>query len=462
MDFEQRYEIERKLGQGGVGAVYEGYDHQLQRKVAIKRLLAEKGNEESLHEDLMRECHSLSALNSPNIVSLFDIGQDEDGSFVVMELLKGQTLEELVTRAPLTEEDFVSIAEQCLEGLLAAHDAHLLHRDLKPYNLMVTWLASGRLQIKLLDFGLAKFTLEPSIQTIAHGNSLFGSIYFMAPEQFEQKPLDARTDLYSLGSVFYYALTQEYPFNGDSITQVMAAHLQGHYKDLREYRPDLNPDLCNWVMSLMALSPDDRPESCEAALTQLIGVRQGTFQPPQPEGVEMITHPIEVQAAAMKPVLPTITTVQLQIPQTSDTTPVRTQIQPVLASATKQPIPKWFWPAAGGGMALLALIGWMLSGPDKNPNPVFQKTKDPVGNKASTTKLQAKKNESIVQSLRLPESLEELMKERDLNLDRILTRQEFIGDKRRHTSKSLNNAFVDLDLDRDGRLNLEELEKIYK
>ncbi|MGC6581275.1 MAG: hypothetical protein ACON4K_02995, partial [Akkermansiaceae bacterium] len=103
-----------------------------------------------------------------------------------------------------------------------------------------------------------------------------------------------------------------------------------------------------------------------------------------------------------------------------------------------------------------------LSGPDKNPNPVFQITKDPVGNKASTTKLQAKKNESIVQSLRLPESLEKLMKERDLNLDQVITRQEFTRDKRQHTSKSLDNAFVDLDLDKNGRLNLEELEKIYK
>lgn len=381
MDFEQRYEIKRKLGQGGLGAVYEGYDHHLQRKVAIKRLLAEEGNKENLHEDLMRECHSLSALNSPNIVSLFDIGQDKDGSFVVMELLKGETLEELIQRAPLTEEDFITIAEQCLEGLLAAHDAHLLHRDLKPCNLMITWLASGRLQLKLLDFGLAKFILEPSIQTISHENSLFGSIYFMAPEQFEQKPLDARTDLYSLGSVFYHALTQEYPFNGESVAQVMAAHIQGSYKDLREYRPDLKPDLCNWVMSLMALNPDHRPDSCETALTQLLGVCQGTFQPAAPKGVEMITHHVEVQAEAMIPVIPTITTVQVTIPTTPNTAPVQIHVQPTLASAQKKPRSKWLWPTMGGAVILIGLIA-IIFGSEEDPKPVTTTPSSPVENSA--------------------------------------------------------------------------------
>ena len=461
MDFEQRYEIKRKLGQGGVGAVYEGYDHQLQRKVAIKRLLTEEGDEESLHEDLMRECHSLSALNSPNIVSLFDIGQDEEGSFVVMELLKGETLEDLIKRAPLTEEDFVTIAEQCLEGLLAAHDAHLLHRDLKPCNLMITWLASGRLQIKLLDFGLAKFTLGPSIQTISHGNSLFGSIYFMAPEQFEQKPLDARTDLYSLGSVFYYALTQEYPFTGESVALVMASHLQGNYKDLREYRPDLNPDLCNWVMSLMSLNPDDRPGSCEAALTQLLGVRQGTFQPPQPEGVEMITHPVEVQAAAMTPVLPTITTVQVQIPQTSHTAPVQTHVQPIVASAKTKPTPKWLWPVVGGAIALIGILAFAISGGDKEPEQITENSTTPVETSSSASPTKINKAENVVKKLRLPGSLDALMKERDRNLDQMLTRREFAINKLRRISTALDNAFNDFDLDENGRLDLEELEKIY-
>ena len=283
MEIQDRYEIRRKLGQGGVGAVYEGFDHQLRRRVAIKRLLeTEEARSQSVVQDLLKECHSLSALNSPNIVQLFDFGEDQDGPFVVMELLEGETLETLIKRAPFTEEDFMVLAEQSLEGLLAAHNAHLLHRDLKPCNFMVTWLPSGRMQLKILDFGLAKFSTEPSKQTIAHGNSLIGSIYFMAPEQFEQFSLDGRTDLYALGAVFYYALAGTYPFHGESVAQVMASHLTGHYKDLREYRPDLNPLIAKWVMSLISRNPNDRPENCALALSQFMGILSGTFIPEDP------------------------------------------------------------------------------------------------------------------------------------------------------------------------------------
>lgn len=457
MDFEQRYEIRRKLGQGGLGEVYEGFDHQLQRKVAIKRLMFEEGQEQSTHEDLMRECHSLSALNSPNIVSLFDIGKDNDGSFVVMELLKGETLEELISRAPLTEEDFITIAEQCLEGLFAAHDAHILHRDLKPCNLMITWLASGRLQMKLLDFGLAKLSLEPSKQTIAHGNSLLGSIYFMAPEQFEQSPLDARTDLYSLGGVFYYALTQVYPFNGESVAQVMAAHLQGNYKDLREYRPDLNPNLCNWVMSLMALKQDDRPDSCEAALTQLLGVHQGTYAPAAPEGVSMLTHPVQVHAAAMVPTVPTITTVQIQLP-TGPSAPVLNYKQPVLASAQEKEFPKWLLPALGI-LAAVVIIGiFTMNGSDDDKTSSSTQEKKATAEK-SITEI---KVETLAQSLRLEKTPETTLKKRDRNLDRMLTFQEFADSKFASASKRLKEVFPDLDRDSNNRLTLEELAKAYE
>jgi len=294
MEKKERYEIRRKLGQGGVGAVYEGYDHHLRRRVAVKRLLDSDdldSDSEQAVESLLKECHSLSALNSPNIVRLFDFGQDADGPFVVMELLEGETLEALIEKAPLTPADFISVAEQSLEGLLAAHDAHLLHRDLKPCNFMITWLPSGRMQLKILDFGLAKFSVEPSKQTIAHGNSLFGSIFFMAPEQFEQFPLDARTDLYALGTVFYYALAGTYPFNGESVAQVMASHLSGHYTDLREYRQDLDPELCKWIMGLISRNPDHRPDSCATALAQFMGIQNGTFVPQEPSLVQAGTVP---------------------------------------------------------------------------------------------------------------------------------------------------------------------------
>lgn len=317
MENPERYEIRRKLGQGGVGAVYEGYDHQLRRRVAVKRLLeTDESRSDQAVAELLKECHSLSALNSPNIVRVFDFGEDADGPFVVMELLEGETLEQLINKAPFTEADFMVLAEQSQEGLLAAHDAHLLHRDLKPCNFMVTWLPSGRMQLKILDFGLAKFSIEPSKQTIAHGNSLFGSIYFMAPEQFEQLPLDSRTDLYALGSVFYYALTGIYPFNGESVAQVMTAHLTGRYKDLREYRPDMNPEICKWIMSLISRKPEHRPDSCSVALAQFMGIQNGTFIPqdpvradqdppsPAPPQSDSAAHRIQAQTNTVSLLLP--------------------------------------------------------------------------------------------------------------------------------------------------------------
>ena len=463
MDPQERYEIKRKLGQGGLGAVFEGYDHQLQRKVAIKRLLTEGKNSQEEVDDLMRECHSLSALNSPNIVSLFDIGQDETGPFVVMELLEGETMEELISRAPLIENDFIDVAEQCLEGLLAAHDAHLLHRDLKPCNMMITWLPSGRMQLKLLDFGLAKFATEPSLQTTSHGDSLFGSIYFMAPEQFEQKPLDARTDLYSLGSVFYYSLTAEYPFNGESVAQVMAAHLQGHCKDLREYREDLPEALCNWVMRLMSRDPDQRPASCEEALKQLQGVRQGTFQPAAPEGVQMITHPVRLKAApaVQQSVALTTETMLVQVPGTA---PVQVTTQPVLISNQPGNNHKWIWFL----MPILILVLTYLIWPKDNKKP--QDAPEPTVTQSPTTappsiaveELIAVEEKTPWEKLRLPGSPQELMKERDKSKDQQLRIKEFIDVESPAIRQRLGKKFGKIDLNKNGTLSLSELQKFYE
>ena len=259
MDQEERYEIQSKVGEGGLGSIYRAFDRQLNRTVALKRIHTDPDTDpEEALQSILKESHALSALSSANIVSVFDIDQDEDGPYVVMEYLEGETLESMVNRAPLVEGDFIAVAEQALEGLIAAHEVDLIHRDIKPSNLMFTWLPSGRFQLKILDFGLAKFSKEPSVQTISHGNSLMGSIYFMAPEQFARQPLDARTDLYSLGCVLYYSLTGNYPFEGENAAEVMAGHMQGTCPPLDGIRPDLNPNLLRWLETLMAREPGQR------------------------------------------------------------------------------------------------------------------------------------------------------------------------------------------------------------
>jgi serine/threonine protein kinase len=269
----ERYEIREKIGQGGRGQVYRALDTRLNREVAIKRITVEPGSTpeqiEKVRQALMKEATAMSALNHPNIVSVYDIQQDSEGGFVVMELLNGETLHDVVKRNVLTLQDFHAVAQQSLEALISAAECNMLHRDLKPGNVMIVWLPSNKFQLKILDFGLAKISAQPSLQTVQHGRSIVGTIYFMAPEQFELRELSQATDLYAMGCVYYFCLTGRYPFNGDSVARVMEAHLNGTYEPLDHLRPDLPPHLCQWVMWLMNRDLRHRPQTAQEALDRL-------------------------------------------------------------------------------------------------------------------------------------------------------------------------------------------------
>ena len=266
---EDRYEIKGKIGQGGLGLVYKAYDIRMNREVAIKRIIANT-DDTSLPEEatrqLLKEAGSLASLQHPNIVTIYDVGQDEDGPFVVMELLTGETLEDIIGKGSFTWSDFRQLAMQTLEALIAAQELHLVHRDLKPSNIMLTWLPSGKFQVKIVDFSLAKLSSKPSLQTIDQSDGVFGSIYFMAPEQFERVPIDLKADLYAIGCVFYYALTGTYPFDGETAAEVMASHLQHHITPLQDLREGIPVWACDWIMWHVNRLPADRPESARQAL----------------------------------------------------------------------------------------------------------------------------------------------------------------------------------------------------
>lgn len=281
VDMADRYQINEKIGQGGLGAVFRAFDTQLKRDVALKRLLPSEDTEaiEVEADNLINEATTLSALQHPNIVTVYDVGKDDEGAFVVMELLKGETFDCTVERGALPEKDFRGVVSQTMEALVAAHHTKIIHRDLKPSNLMVNWLPSGKFQIKILDFGLAKFSKAPSVQTADQGDAVLGSIYFMAPEQFERVPLDARTDLYSMGALYHYCLTGQYPFDGDTAPQVMAAHLQNKVAPLHELRPDLPKWMCDWVMWLISREMDQRPQSAQQALDFFSEEKSGRVMP---------------------------------------------------------------------------------------------------------------------------------------------------------------------------------------
>ncbi|NOY00647.1 MAG: serine/threonine protein kinase, partial [Verrucomicrobia bacterium] len=270
---ESRYTIGKQIGKGGAGLVFKGFDTFLKRDVAIKRILdpknATKDEVDTAARNLLSEAQTLSTLNHPNIVTVFDVGIDDQGGYVVMELLEGETLYDTVHRGVLTQEDFVAMAIQTMEALIAAHSINLIHRDLKPTNVMVVWQPSGRFHTKLLDYGLSKFSATPSVQTSNQDGTVMGSILFMAPEQFERQELDERTDLYAMGCVYYFSLCGEYPYDGENPSEVMKSHLEHRVTPLEKLRPDLAPSICQWVMWLINRDMDNRPDNARAALALL-------------------------------------------------------------------------------------------------------------------------------------------------------------------------------------------------
>jgi len=257
------------IGSGGLGEVYRAEDTQLRRLVAVKRLHGVEGAAGEASARIMQEARHLAALQHPNIVTVYDVIANRGDVVVVMELLQGRTLQEIAEKAPLSLEDFADVMRQALEGIVAAHAQGMLHRDIKPSNLMLSQLPSGATQLKILDFGMAKVAPEPSSQTKDESGALMGSIYMMSPEQLEGSPLDARSDLYSLGCVAYFALTACHPFSGKTVVEVITAHLQGRRVPLRELRSDLPRPLCEWVNRLMAVKPGDRPATAAAAFEEL-------------------------------------------------------------------------------------------------------------------------------------------------------------------------------------------------
>jgi tRNA A-37 threonylcarbamoyl transferase component Bud32 len=263
--FGGRYVYQQLLGRGGVGEVFLAHDMQLDRWVAIKRLHTETEEAARRAESAMAEARNLAALQHPNIVTIYDFLVEDGDVLVVMEYVNGRTLETVIMAAPLIFEDFLEVALQTLDGLAAAHSIGMLHRDIKPSNIMLSTPVGGRMQVKILDLGLSKITAAPAPQSTDQAGALLGSIYTMAPEQFEQRPLDARTDLYALGCVLYQSLAGRLAFEGRTTAEVMAAHLAGNFTPLAPMRPDLPPAACAWTERLLARQMEDRPRSATEA-----------------------------------------------------------------------------------------------------------------------------------------------------------------------------------------------------
>src|SRR5689334_10851500 len=231
--------------------VYLAEDQELGRRVAIKILNSRHGNDDQFIERFRREAKNAAALNHPNIVSIYDRGEAEDTYYIAMEFLDGRTLKELiVSRGPAPVNVSIEYARQILSALRFAHRHGIVHRDIKPHNVLV----DGEGRVKVTDFGIAR----AGASQMTEAGSIVGTAQYLSPEQARGSNVDQRSDLYSLGVVLYELLTGTVPFNGDTPVEIAMKHLSQTAEPPSEKRPELPRDLDYVVMRALAKDPDER------------------------------------------------------------------------------------------------------------------------------------------------------------------------------------------------------------
>jgi beta-lactam-binding protein with PASTA domain/predicted Ser/Thr protein kinase len=270
--FDGRYRILRRLGSGGMANVYLAEDEELGRRVAIKILNDRHASDESFVERFRREAKNAAGLSHPNIVSIYDRGEAEGTYYIAMEYLEGRSLKDrIVAEGPLPIPAAIEATRQILRALGFAHRGGIVHRDVKPHNVLLAQDSAER-RYKVTDFGISR----TSASQMTEAGSIVGTAQYLSPEQARGAPVDQRSDIYSVGIVLYELLTGQLPFTGETPLEIAMKHLSEIPKPPSSLRPEISPDLDMVVLRALAKDPDERFDSAEDMDAELARVASGS------------------------------------------------------------------------------------------------------------------------------------------------------------------------------------------
>ncbi|MDD4548023.1 MAG: Stk1 family PASTA domain-containing Ser/Thr kinase [Bacilli bacterium] len=247
-----RYQIIKTIGEGGMANVYLAYDTILDRNVAVKVLRGDLSNDEKFLRRFQREALSASSLSHPNIVEVYDVGEDNGQYYIVMEYIEGKHLKQLIKkRGQLTISEVIDIMLQISEGMAHAHDSYIIHRDIKPQNIMI--LENGL--VKITDFGIA---MALNSTQLTQTNSVMGSVHYLPPEQANGKGSTIKSDIYSMGILMYELLTAKLPYRGDNAVEIALKHLKEPLPSIKNELPNIPQSMENIILKATAKNPDNR------------------------------------------------------------------------------------------------------------------------------------------------------------------------------------------------------------
>lgn len=287
-----RYKLLEMIGGGGMSNVYLAHDMILDRDVAIKVLRYDFSNEEELHRRFQREALSATSLTHPNIVNIYDVGEDGDIHYIVMEYVKGNTLKQYILQnAPVSPSKSVTIMKQLTSAIANAHNNHIIHRDIKPQNILL----DEKENIKITDFGIA---MALSATSFTQTNSVLGTVHYLSPEQARGGTATKQSDIYALGIVLFELLTGQLPFSGESAVSIALKHLQSETPSIRAINPAIPQSLENVVLKATAKDQKNRYRSAEEMEADL-----ATALSPERAGEAKFIVPVDNDATKVLPVI---------------------------------------------------------------------------------------------------------------------------------------------------------------